>query len=217
MAEVKIAAAQNGGSAAIAGPPSSSANTVLKLPADTGSAGQALKVKSANHSATNAELEWASDSGVVIRKTYLEIPRASFTQSYFPNDDTVPQITEGAEAWSGNYTPSTASCDLYISCTFTQAEASNVGDAMTSALFVSGTNDALQVRSFYNVGASTEHNSPVTMMYKMASWGTTQKTFSIRFGGGNCINYAWYTSGLATTLYSADACKTGFIIEEVAT
>tara|TARA_B100000029_G_scaffold244513_2_gene241680 strand:+ start:157 stop:750 length:594 start_codon:yes stop_codon:yes gene_type:complete len=155
--------------------------------------------------------------GKLLRKTYLEIPRATFTQSYFPNDDTVPQITEGAEAWSGNYTPSTASCDLYISCTFTQAEASNVGDAMTSALFVSGTNDALQVRSFYNVGASTEHNSPVTMMYKMASWGTTQKTFSIRFGGGNCINYAWYTSGLATTLYSADACKTGFIIEEIST
>ena len=63
MAEVKITAATNGGSAAIAGPPSSSANTVLKLPADTGSAGQVLKVKSANHSATNAELEWAADSG----------------------------------------------------------------------------------------------------------------------------------------------------------
>ena len=61
MAGVKIAAAASGGSAEIAGPPSSSANTVLKLPADTGSAGQVLKVKSANHSATNAELEWATD------------------------------------------------------------------------------------------------------------------------------------------------------------
>tara|TARA_B100000287_G_scaffold138784_1_gene130747 strand:- start:981 stop:1574 length:594 start_codon:yes stop_codon:yes gene_type:complete len=156
-------------------------------------------------------------AGKLLRKTYLEIPRNTFTQSYFPNDDTAPQITEGAEAWSGAYTPSTASCDLFITATFTQAEASNVGDAMTSALFVSGTNDALQVRSFYNVGSSTEHNSPVTMIYKMASWGTTEKTFSIRFGGGNCINYAWYTSGLATTLYSADACKTGFVIEEIST
>tara|TARA_B100000029_G_scaffold411815_1_gene414313 strand:+ start:9317 stop:9958 length:642 start_codon:yes stop_codon:yes gene_type:complete len=60
MSGVKISAAANGGSAEIAGPPDSSANTVLKLPADTGSAGKVLKVKSANHSATNAELEWAS-------------------------------------------------------------------------------------------------------------------------------------------------------------
>ena len=65
MAGVKIAAAANGGSAEIAGPPSSSANTVLKLPADTGSAGQVLRVKSANHSATNAELEWAADADSV--------------------------------------------------------------------------------------------------------------------------------------------------------
>ena len=63
MSGVKIAAAANGGSAEIAGPPDSSANTVLKLPADTGSAGQVLKIKSANHSATNAELEWAADQG----------------------------------------------------------------------------------------------------------------------------------------------------------
>ena len=63
MSGVKIAAAASGGSAEIAGPPSSSANTVLKLPADTGSAGQVLKVKSANHSATNAELEWATAAG----------------------------------------------------------------------------------------------------------------------------------------------------------
>ena len=63
MSGVKIKAATNGGSAEIAGPPDSSANTVLKLPADTGSAGQVLKIKSANHSATNAELEWATDQG----------------------------------------------------------------------------------------------------------------------------------------------------------
>ena len=35
-----------------------SANVTLKVPSTTGSAGQALKVASANHSSTNAELEW---------------------------------------------------------------------------------------------------------------------------------------------------------------
>jgi len=67
MAGIKIKAAANNGSAEIAGPPDSSANTVLKLPADTGSAGKVLKIKSANHSATNAELEWAADSGKILQ------------------------------------------------------------------------------------------------------------------------------------------------------
>lgn len=58
--EVAVAAESGGGSAAFLGPPSSSANTKLKLPADTGAAGKILGVKSANHSSTNAELEWAA-------------------------------------------------------------------------------------------------------------------------------------------------------------
>jgi hypothetical protein len=63
MGEILVKAESGGGSAAFIGPPSSSADTKLKLPADTGSAGQVLKVKSANHSATNAELEWGADAG----------------------------------------------------------------------------------------------------------------------------------------------------------
>lgn len=61
--EFAVTAETNGGSAAFVGPPDSSIHTKLKLPADTGSAGQVLKVKSANHSSTNAELEWAADAG----------------------------------------------------------------------------------------------------------------------------------------------------------
>tara|TARA_B100000287_G_C20633824_1_gene780894 strand:- start:625 stop:1287 length:663 start_codon:yes stop_codon:yes gene_type:complete len=73
MAGVKIAAAANGGSAEIAGPPSSSANTVLKLPADTGAAGKVLAVKSANHSSTNAELEWATAASGGLWSSYAII------------------------------------------------------------------------------------------------------------------------------------------------
>ena len=41
-----------------------SADITMKLPSTTGSAGQALKVASANHSSTNAELEWGSAGGL---------------------------------------------------------------------------------------------------------------------------------------------------------
>ena len=40
-----------------------SSDITLKLPSTTGSAGQVLKVASANHSSTNAELEFAADAG----------------------------------------------------------------------------------------------------------------------------------------------------------
>ena len=39
-----------------------SADITLKVPSTTGSAGQVLKVASANHSSTNAELEWGSSA-----------------------------------------------------------------------------------------------------------------------------------------------------------
>lgn len=40
-----------------------SSDITLKLPSTTGSAGQVLKIASANHSSTNAELEFAADAG----------------------------------------------------------------------------------------------------------------------------------------------------------
>ena len=40
-----------------------SSDITLKLPSTTGSAGQVLKVASANHSSTNAELEFSADAG----------------------------------------------------------------------------------------------------------------------------------------------------------
>ena len=53
--------------------------------------------------------------GVLLRKTFYTIPRQSISNAQFPNDDTVPQITEGIEFFSQAYTPSTANCDFFIS------------------------------------------------------------------------------------------------------
>jgi len=115
MAGVKIAAAASGGSAEIAGPPSSSANTVLKLPGDTGSAGQVLKVKSANHSATNAELEWAADAGgkilQVVQSTKSDttsIDAASWA------DITGTDEAGGGSVWECNITPSAATSKILV-------------------------------------------------------------------------------------------------------
>jgi hypothetical protein len=116
MAGVKIAAEASGGSAEIAGPPSSSANTVLKLPADTGSAGQVLKVKSANHSATNAELEWAADAGGKILQIISNTKTDTFstTSTSFVDIDGTDEGGSGS-VWEVNITPSSSSNKILVS------------------------------------------------------------------------------------------------------
>ena len=63
MSSVKLKHSTGNGTIINAPAANPSADITLKVPSTTGSAGQVLKVASANHSATNAELEWAADSG----------------------------------------------------------------------------------------------------------------------------------------------------------
>ena len=156
--------------------------------------------------------------GTVIRKSYYPIGRGTFSQSSFPNDDTVPQITEGTEAASQAYTPSTANCDLIITVFAGIKESGNVSNNHAMGLFVSGTNDGLQVVSGYTTGndGGSVHSDNFLIIYKMPSWGTTQKTFSIRAHAANSINYQ-NAAGGAEAKFGEAASKTAFIIEEIAT
>ena len=156
--------------------------------------------------------------GTVIRKSYYPIGRGTFSQTTFPNDDTVPQITEGAEAATQAYTPSTANCDLIITVFAGIKESGNVSNNHAMGLFVSGTNDALQVVSGYTTGNSggSVHSDNFIIIYKMPSWGTFQKTFSIRVHGANSINYQ-NANGGAEAKFGEAASKTALIIEETAT
>ena len=73
MASIKLKHA-SGNSTILNSPAANPTNDVtLKLPSTTGSAGQVLKVASANHSSTNAELEFAaaaSGGGITIAQTF---------------------------------------------------------------------------------------------------------------------------------------------------
>ena len=64
-----------------------SSDITLILPSTTGSAGQVLQVASANHSATNAELEFvASGGGKVVQFKYAQTaPLVETTSSSYQN------------------------------------------------------------------------------------------------------------------------------------
>ena len=159
-----------------------------------------------------------ASGGLVLRKSAYTISRQSITQGLFPQDDTIPQITEGTQFFSQAYTPSTANCDIYIFCTADIKESSNVANEMAMGLFVSGTNDALRVVSDYaGQTYGSIHGSYLTLYHKMPSWGVSEKTFSLRAHGGNVINYQSIYNSVALARYSAAASETLFIVEEIST
>ena len=155
-------------------------------------------------------------AGKLLRKSFYTIPRQAISQSSFPNDDTPPQITEGTEFFSQSYTPSTANCDLYIFCSASVRERTNVADDTGMALFISDNTDALRVTTEYSSGDNNVvHGSNNIIAHKMPSWGVSAKTFSLRAHKANAINYA--ADGYASEKFGAATHATLFIIEEIAT
>ena len=128
-------------------------------------------------------------AGKLLRKSYYTISRQSTSQASFPNDDTAPQIDEGIEIFSQAYTPSTANCDLFISCSAGVRERTNVADDVGMALFISDNTNALRVVTDWN-SDSVVHGANLTITHKMPSWGVSEKTFSLRAHKANSINFA---------------------------
>lgn len=157
-------------------------------------------------------------AGTVIKKTYYSIGRGTYTSNRsFPNDDTIPQKSEGEEIFSQAYTPSTSNCNLFITTYCRLGESANNANDMTLGLFISDSDDCLILGEAYTMGdGNVIHSANVTLMYSMASWGTTAKTFSLRAGGGDRFNYSNRDGSMANAKYST-ALKSAFIIEEVAT
>ena len=154
-------------------------------------------------------------AGKLLRKTSYFITRQSISHATFPNDDTIPQITEGTQFFSQAYTPSTANCDLVITANCSVREYNNVANQCAMALFVNDSTDALRVVSGYSSGGSPVHGNNFTLVHKMASWGVSAKTFSLRASEGNAINYAAW--GYAQQYFGAATHASLFIIEEIST
>ena len=154
-------------------------------------------------------------AGKLLRKTSYTITRQAISPSTFPQDNTIPQISEGTQFFSQAYTPSTANCDLVITANCSVREYNNVANQCAMALFVNDSTDALRVVSGYSSGGSPVHGNNFTLVHKMSSWGVSAKTFSLRASEGNAINYAAW--GYANAWFGAATHASLFIIEEIST
>ena len=158
-------------------------------------------------------------AGKLLRKTSYFINRQSISHATFPNDDTIPQITEGTQFFSQEYTPSTTNCDLFIIANCSVRETANNTNQKAMALFINDSTDALRVVSGLTNGQGSVHGDNFVLMHKMPSYSGA-KTFSLRAHGGDTINYFAGTYNGIQSSPKMGATVQGqslFIIEEIAT
>ena len=153
-------------------------------------------------------------AGVVIRKTYYSIGRGTNTSASFPNDDTIPQRSEGTEIFSQAYTPSTTNCTIFITTYVRISETSNVNSGMQLGLFISDDDDALIVGEVLTNAGTNPGGGNITLMHSMSGW-SGEKTLSLRSSGGNCFNYSNEDEGYGAQKFGG-ALKSAFIVEEIA-
>ena len=158
-------------------------------------------------------------AGKLLRKTSYFINRQSISHATFPNDDTIPQITEGTQFFSQEYTPSTTNCDLFIIANCSVRETANNTNQKAMALFINDSTDALRVVSGLTNGQGSVHGDNFVLMHKMPSYSGA-KTFSLRAHGGDTINYFAGTYNGVQSSQKMGATVHGqtlFIIDEIAT
>jgi len=119
MASVKLKHTSGNGTILHSPAANPSSDVTLKLPSTTGSAGQVLKVASANHSSTNAELEFGADASGKILQVKQTVKTDTFSSTTTGSDVDITGL-------SVSITPTAASSDVLVSYD-TNVSMSNAG------------------------------------------------------------------------------------------
>lgn len=126
---------------------------------------------------------WVGGELILVQRVSTETGSVNTGSTVIPNDDTIPQNSEGDQYMSLSVTPKSATNILVIDvvCTLATSAASNVG--LTAALFQDSTANAL---SASKVGTSGQ-NIATTVCFRhiMTSGTAVATTFKVRGGGGN--------------------------------
>ena len=127
-----------------------------------------------------------------------------------PQDDTIPQITEGDEYMTLAITPTSATNKLLIESTAMMTV--NGGTSLTMALFVGTTANALAAIGGNSNGGSV--NRGMTLVHNMVAGTTSELTFRIRLGPNAAVTLAFNSGeGVGTRLYGG-VCASSITITE---
>ena len=137
--------------------------------------GHVLTVDSAEASG----VKWAAASGGKVAQVVSTITSTIASTSVpIPQDNTIPQITEGAEVMTCSITPTNASSMLLVEATFWGS--TNVLAALISAIFRDTTANAIV--STIAVIASGDYANIITIKTMVSAGSTSATTFRLRIG-----------------------------------
>lgn len=139
---------------------------------------------------------WATPvaaSGSVVQVVNVQTGTYSSTSSVIPIDNTIPQITEGAQLFTLNITPTNASSKLKFDIVVNAGI--NSANWVSIALFQGSTANAIAAMSGYLTTSGSAN--PLALNYYMTAGTTSLITFSLRFGPlGNTMGINGTTSQL---------------------
>lgn len=138
-----------------------------------GTAGQFLKTQGAGSNPA-----WATPAAVQVVST--ETGAVATGTTTIPNDDTIPQNTEGDEYMTRAITPTNAANKLKIDVVWNGASSASGGGYITVALFQDSTADALAAVMMLVPGTSVPQT--ITFSHVMVAGTASATTFKIRAG-----------------------------------
>lgn len=121
------------------------------------------------------------DAGAVLQVVNTQTGAMSTGSTTIPNDDTIPQNTEGVEVMTLAITPKSATSKLKIEVVVNCAVATT-GNVI-AALFQDGTANALAAVCEYT--ATSNGNMRLVFTHYMTAGTTSSTTFKVRVGCNN--------------------------------
>jgi hypothetical protein len=196
MASVSISGDVSGAISIAA--PSAAGSGVLTLPTGTDTLiGKATTDTLTNKSIAATQLTGtiaaaALPAGSVLQVVNLQTGAVATGTTQIPNDDTIPQITEGTQFMSLAITPISATSKLLI-CVVATLASSVVNTWNTSALFRDATVNAIAANTVFVNNATAF--VPIAFNFYMTSGTTSSTTFTVRSGADQAATLTFNGAG----------------------
>lgn len=178
----------------------------------TGAAATATtQAAAASTSATSAASSVAAvlAAAAVVQVAYAETGASATTTTTIPNDDTIPQITEGAEFLTCAITPQSATNYLLVRAEIQCSP--SVSANLIAALFRDSTASALAVS--FAAGSGGSEVRKLTIQYRAVAGSTAATTFRLRAGMGSAGTMT--VNGAAGARLFGGAANTSITVTEI--
>ena len=126
--------------------------------------------------------------GKILQVVYGSTTSTFASLSVIPNDDTIPQNTEGTEFLTASITPISASSTLFVQVNVPCISSNSTGNVMVALFRDSGVN---AIAAASTVVASNDYEEVLSFDHTAASSATSSTTFKLRFGSNSASYYTY--------------------------